>query len=607
MILLFIVHGAGPVMGQSPIITSNADSVLTELRGLMRQDPERAVERSFVVLQDIQGQPCQQALVHGIRSSALVALGRLDAAMADAHQMLHLYHQDCDSVVLVRGYSALASVHMELAEYATADSIFSLCISLWGPSRDPRSVWPSLLTGQAAAKAHQGDLEDSERIFRMILELALTDRIEAEVNDAYINMGAVKTMREQLDSAIFYMKLALDHGREHGLRESMAINFANLGATEAEAGRHIDALSHLDSALHYAQLLGDLSLQTTIHFIKANSNAALGRYEEAYQSARHRYKLNDSLIGSEKVRTLAEMQEKYESSRKEKEILSLQAQNLAGELERSQVKRTRNIYFFSGVLLLGAAGGLWSRLRIVHRSRRIIRQEKEISEGLLHNILPVQVANEMKLKGYADVREFPEATVLFTDFKGFTALSEKLSAAALVAEIDHCFKAFDRIMDRHGVEKIKTIGDAYMAVGGVPEPASGRPADVVRAALELQEFMAHYGRERKAQGRLFFEMRIGVHTGPVIAGIVGLRKFAYDIWGDTVNTASRMESSGTVGEVNISADTYRAIRDLPGFTFTRRGLVESKGKGEMYMYFVRSTGSQAAGHNMVHGAAMIGH
>ncbi len=156
-------------------------------------------------------------------------------------------------------------------------------------------------------------------------------------------------------------------------------------------------------------------------------------------------------------------------------------------------------------------------------------------------------------------------------------------------ELNTCFKAFDGIITARGIEKIKTIGDAYMCAGGLPVPSSSTPAGVVQAALEMQAFMIARKKERDAQGKPAFEMRVGIHTGPVVAGIVGVKKFAYDIWGDTVNTASRMECSGEVGQVNISESTYALVKDEPGLVFTSRGKVQAKGKGEMEMYFVTRT------------------
>ncbi|MBK8340342.1 MAG: adenylate/guanylate cyclase domain-containing protein [Flavobacteriales bacterium] len=296
--------------------------------------------------------------------------------------------------------------------------------------------------------------------------------------------------------------------------------------------------------------------------------------------------LHDSILDSDRIKAVTEMREKYETEKKERDNVALRAANLEAALDQEQLRRTRNLYLFGGIMVLVGAIALWSRLRFVHRSRAAIRKEKDISEALLHNILPEEVAAELKQKGYADVKEFEVATILFSDFKGFTVLSERLTAAELVAEIDHCFKGFDAIMEQHGIEKIKTIGDAYMAAGGLPIPAHGRPAEVVRAALAMQDFMADYKARREAEGRLFFEMRLGLHTGPVIAGIVGVKKFAYDIWGDTVNTASRMESSGAPGRVNISRATYERVKDEPDLRFVPRGEVEAKGKGMLEMWFV---------------------
>ncbi len=212
--------------------------------------------------------------------------------------------------------------------------------------------------------------------------------------------------------------------------------------------------------------------------------------------------------------------------------------------------------------------------------------EKDRSENLLLNILPAEIAEELKLKGKADARDFEMVSILFSDFKGFTAQSAKLSASELVNEINFCFEAFDGIMEKFGIEKIKTIGDAYMAAGDLPVPTDDAIKNTVLAALDMQAFVKQRKAEKDTKDLPTFEMRVGIHTGPVVAGIVGLKKFQNDIWRDTVNTASRMETNGEVGKVNISETTYALLSDNPSLSFISRGKIEAKGKGEIEMYFV---------------------
>ncbi|MEZ4844566.1 MAG: two-component regulator propeller domain-containing protein [Bacteroidia bacterium] len=222
--------------------------------------------------------------------------------------------------------------------------------------------------------------------------------------------------------------------------------------------------------------------------------------------------------------------------------------------------------------------------RTVAKRTEELTSEKKKSDELLLNILPEEVAVELKAKGSAKARHFDEVTVLFTDFKDFTQMSEQMTAGELVEEIHTCFMAFDHIIEKHGLEKIKTIGDSYMCAGGLPVANKTHAVDVVGAGLEILHFILNRKTERTALGKKPFEIRIGIHTGPVVAGIVGIKKFAYDIWGDTVNTASRMENSGETGKVNISGTTYNLVKDK--FICTHRGKIQAKNKGELDMYFV---------------------
>lgn len=220
------------------------------------------------------------------------------------------------------------------------------------------------------------------------------------------------------------------------------------------------------------------------------------------------------------------------------------------------------------------------------KKNELITEEKQRSEELLLNILPYEVAKEIKQQGFSKAKTYSMVTVMFTDFKDFTSVSEKISAELLVDEINYCFSAFDSIVQKYRVEKIKTVGDAYICVGGMPALNFTHATDVIHAAIEIRDFMINRKKEKEAKGEIPFELRIGVHTGPVVAGIVGVKKYAYDIWGDTVNLAARIEQNSESGKINISGSTYELVKDK--FKCEHRGKIEAKNKGEIDMYFVEN-------------------
>jgi class 3 adenylate cyclase len=231
--------------------------------------------------------------------------------------------------------------------------------------------------------------------------------------------------------------------------------------------------------------------------------------------------------------------------------------------------------------------------KVAQRTEQIARQkdqielEKQKSDNLLLNILPTETADELKRLGRAKPRHYDSVTVLFTDFVNFSQAAERLSAEDLVEEIHKYYSAFDAILSKHNLEKIKTIGDSYMCAGGLPVENNTHALNAVNAALEMHEFIGQESTERLRAGLPAFNCRIGIHTGPVVAGIVGTKKFAYDIWGSTVNIASRMESSGAPGKVNISEATYQLVKDH--FQCIHRGKIEAKNAGLVDMYFVEAS------------------
>ncbi|MBL7791155.1 MAG: adenylate/guanylate cyclase domain-containing protein [Saprospiraceae bacterium] len=288
---------------------------------------------------------------------------------------------------------------------------------------------------------------------------------------------------------------------------------------------------------------------------------------------------------------MARMQDAFLLEKKE---LELKDQKTQVALQQNQLRlqsSQRNFFIaIAGILTLFAIGIYFrfSEIKkyniILNAKNEALIAEQQRSEMLLLNILPAMVADELKNSGITKARRYEQATVMFSDFKDFSQIAKTLPPEQLVAELDVYFKAFDFIIGKYQIEKIKTIGDAYMCVGGIPDVQGSSPKDVVKAALEIQSLLAKFKVERQKAGKPFFEARIGIHTGPLVAGVVGSKKFAYDIWGDTVNVASRLETSSEAGRVNISETTYKLVKSE--FKCEARGLVAIKNLNQVAMYFV---------------------
>ncbi len=420
-------------------------------------------------------------------------------------------------------------------------------------------------------------------------------KVESVVQDVpiylanfYLLKGTYLYEQQMTDSAVAYFgkcrQLRDDYGMGVQTFAGFLIPGYHLALIRFEQKRYnealtllLDEIKQLKAANLRTNVLAELALLAEVY-------KAVGDYKNATLALEDRNKIQAALLQDEAKNRSMTFEVEQSIVQKEKDMHRLEVENAF------QRKSKYYVFGIAGLIALLAAGlfyGYRSKQKAnkeLSEKNTVISEEKERSETLLLNILPHEVAEELKQKGYADAQLMDEVTVLFTDFKGFTAMSEKLSPKELVKDIHECFSAFDLIIERHGIEKIKTIGDAYMAAGGLPTANTTHAADVVKAAMEIRDFIAE-GKIRKIElGQPFFEIRIGIHTGPVVAGIVGVKKFAYDIWGDTVNTASRMESSGGVGEVNISQSTYAIVKEQ--FTCTHRGKVEAKGKGEIDMYYV---------------------
>jgi class 3 adenylate cyclase len=243
-------------------------------------------------------------------------------------------------------------------------------------------------------------------------------------------------------------------------------------------------------------------------------------------------------------------------------------------------------WVFYNHLNLGFAFRQYQLEQIINERTEELVREKEKTEALLANLLPKNTADELMAKGKATKIKYNFVTVLFSDIQGFTKIAEEMNPEVLIDELDKFFFTFDSVVEKYGIEKIKTIGDAYMCAGGIPEKNRTNPVEVILAALEMRAYMTRLKESSELEGMKFWDIRIGIHTGTVVAGVVGQKKMSYDIWGDTVNTASRMESSGEAGKINISGTTYEFVKEF--FSCEYRGKMPVKYKGELEMYFVKN-------------------
>ncbi len=410
-----------------------------------------------------------------------------------------------------------------------------------------------------------------------------------EIAGYFRNIGSIYFEQEEVDKGLEYLEQSAILSQEIDDIPGLSATLLNLGNAYLKQQKYSKSVESCKRSLVLALQLSDLEGQKDAFECLYNAYKAGGNGTKALTNIEQMLVLKDSLKTEETAKKLQGME--FAKQVLGDSLIQVEKDikvEMAHQIESRKKDNNRNIAIGVGIFFLLLSGGFYGRWKYVKKSKNIIEKEKARSENLLLNILPAEIAEELKIKGEADARDFDLASILFTDFKGFTQASEKLTAKELIGEINHCFKAFDHICGKHGIEKIKTIGDAYMAAGGLPTPSEGSTINTVLAALEMQAFILERIKEKKAKKEIPFEMRLGIHTGPVVAGIVGVKKFQYDIWGDTVNTAARMESSGEIGKVNISEDTYKLIKDDSQFNFEARGKIVAKGKGELKMYFVSS-------------------
>jgi len=517
--------------------------------------------------------------------------------------------------------STIAKIHNQLGvlgiyEYKFLDALSNLqtALTIYKEIQDDEGI-AECLNNMASIHITLTNYEQAKEKYKQSLQIRESGNDLEKIAVSYNNLGLVFNRMNEQDSALFYQHQAL------GLWESLSV-IRGIGITLNHIGNALRDQGELEGALMvFEESLEKLSSDTESYFgsielLKSDIGqilSMLGRNEEAIQwcmklcfgidggsllvsrrncckalyqaysnlednpqalSAYKKYiKFKDSILGTQSIQQITKLELNYAFDQIQ------QADSMRFETER-QLSQERINKQRLGLVTIGGILLLLSLLIVV------IARGKKRTEELLLNILPAAVAKELKQTGTALPQKYHSVSVVFADIKGFTQISENLSPEDLLKEINIYFTAFDLIMDKYGMEKIKTIGDCYMAASGLPIEREDHALTAVSAALEMQDFMKTKMALKKANKEPFFEIRIGIHSGPVVAGIVGTRKFQYDIWGDTVNTANRLETNSEVGKVNVSETTFSLVKDH--FKCTYRGEIDTKGKGSVSMYYVES-------------------
>lgn len=538
-----------------------------------------------------------------------------DESLKYANELIKLSRESENYTYLYRGYSIRGQVYQRIGNLTLALESFIKGSEAASKIEDKSYEGGAYLT-IADVYSTIGNATNAESYYSKSIDILRETKDSLTLASALLNAGDEAFKNEYFDKALDYFEESGMLFEQVNYPIGTAYNLGNVGMVYAEQSKDALAEQHINealvlleeledyypisvyltymsniysrrkdfsTALNYGQRSLDLATQYRLKEQISEANLTLSElYEEAgnQEASLIHYKehiaYRDSIINLENVQQIADLRTDFEVSQKQVEV----------DLLEQKRKNQRIVTFAIAIVLVFIAilAILWYRRYLfIRKTKKIIEEERDKSDRLLLNILPEDTATELKLYGKVKAKKHEFVTVLFTDFKGFTSYSENLSPETLVEIVDFYFSKFDTIIEKHGLEKIKTIGDAYMCAGGLNKTEENHAHKMILAAKEITAFVEET-KNNIAVNDLTFDIRIGINSGPVVAGVVGSKKFAYDIWGDTVNVASRMESMSEPGKINISEGTYELIKDT--WTCEYRGKIDAKNRGKLKMYFV---------------------
>lgn len=497
-----------------------------------------------------------------------------------------------DTLTLMGLKYQIANIYKEFPDYDRALDNYKEVQRL---NKDIDFIWFKVLSrlGIGDCYLNSGKYNSAITYYNNVADLLLEENNTTLTTDYYSltlnRLAETYFIKNMIDSAIYYAHASLQAAEEKQIVTELPKAYLTLGKIYSSKKQYSKAIKYLQKCVSMTRASGASDVLSDGLIILSNAYQKVGNPAKALAAYQEHVTIRDSIFSRKKLQEMTRIDMQGDFDRKLLEDSLHIAKERANAELALQRQRLLTYGGLGGVILLLILSFLIYRNynqekrsnKLITEANIAIKEEKEVSESLLLNILPEEVADELKAKGNVDAQQFDNVSVMFTDFVDFTKVGERLSPKELVQELHTCFKAFDEIIDKYNIEKIKTIGDAYLAVAGLPIPNTNHAVDIINAALEINEFVKQ---RKKALGERGFEVRIGIHSGSVVAGIVGVKKFAYDIWGDTVNIAARMEQTSEPGRINISEHTHALISD--DFKFIYRGEIAAKNKGKMKMYFI---------------------
>ncbi|OOG78471.1 adenylate/guanylate cyclase domain-containing protein [Flavobacterium sp. A45] len=552
-----------------------------------------------------------------LRNLSFNESNNLQLALKYARELIALAKSENNYLYLYRGYNQSGNKFILTGDYNKAlDSYFKSAQAAVKAQYVPGEGMS--YTCIANVYSTMGNAKNAEVYYDKAIQILRKATNQIALATALLNAGDEYSKNLKLNLALNYFNEAGTIFKSEDYQIGVAYTLGNTGMVYAKQGKDELAIKYINAAISILEKQEDyygvsdyLFYMSDIYFKQKDWKSALyyakrslklaqkqglkeqvqksslmlsdlyqqtGNIPEAFSYYKKFIIYRDSIKNLAEVEKMGNLRTDFEVSKKQAEVDLMMQQ-----------KRTQKIIAISSivslVLVFFLAVGLFRRYRFIKKTNSIIEAERKRSDTLLLNILPEETALELKESGKVVAKRFESVTVLFTDFEGFTQYAENLSPEKLVESVDYYFSKFDAIIEKYDLEKIKTLGDSYMCAGGLPFPTEDHARKMILAAQEILEFVKHSNRENPLN-HTRFNIRIGINTGPVVAGVVGTKKFAYDIWGDTVNIASRMESNSSQGKINISENTFSIVKD--SFDCEYRGEVEVKNRGMMKMYFVNN-------------------